>query len=103
MDVHKRLEQLLKERKWTRYRLGKECDLSDSTITNIFKRGNTPTIYTLETICKGLNITISQFFAEDEMVELNPELKELFDEWIFLTAKQKEAVLQLIKTMHNEK
>ncbi|MBE7045666.1 MAG: helix-turn-helix transcriptional regulator [Ruminococcaceae bacterium] len=102
MDTHKRLEQLLEERGWSRYRLAKESGLSESTIANILKRGNVPSIATLELICKGLKITISQFFAENDMVEISPELKELFDAWVFLSAEQKEAALQMIKAMKNK-
>ena len=45
---------------------------------------------------------MSQFLAENETVELSPELKELFDEWKFLTSKQKNAVLQVIKAMKHK-
>ncbi len=102
MDVHVRLRQLLQERGWTEYRLSKECGLSQSTIGNIFRRNNVPSIATLETICKGFGITLSQFFAEGEMVEFTPELKELFDNWVNLTPNQKAAVLQLLKAMNHD-
>mgnify|MGYP002733533738 CR=1 FL=1 len=102
MDVHVRLRQLLQERGWTEYRLSKECGLSQSTIGNIFRRNNVPSIATLETICKGFGITMSQFFAEGEMVEFTPELKELFDNWVNLTPNQKAAVLQLLKAMNHD-
>jgi len=102
MDTHKRLQQLLDERGWTRYKLAKESGLSEATIANIFKRGNVPSIATLETICNGFKITMSQFFTDNNLVELSPELKELFDEWVFLTSEQKTAVLQIIKAMKNK-
>ena len=89
MDVHKRLRQLLNERGWTEYRLSKKCGLSESTLANIFRRNTMPSITTLEAICNGFGITLSQFFAENEMVELTPELKNLFDKWISLTPEQK--------------
>lgn len=97
LDTHKRLRMLLAERGWTEYRLAKEAKLSESTIMNVFRRNATPSIPTLEAICRGLGITVSQFFAENEMVELNPELKELFDRWVFLTPRQKNAVLGIIE------
>lgn len=53
-------------------------------------------------ICKGLNISLSEFFAEDDMIECSPELMELHDEWKFLTQKQKNLVLELIKEMRNK-
>ena len=101
MDTHKRLQQLLDERGWTRYRLAKESGLSESTIANIFKRGNVPSFATLEVICDGFKITLAKFFAENKTVELSDELKELFDEWVFLSPEQKNAVMQMIKAMKN--
>lgn len=101
MDTHERLQQLLKERGWSEYRLAKSCGLSESTIANIFRRNTLPSIATLETICGGFGITLSQFFAEGEMVELTPELKELFDGWAYLTPEQKDAVARVIKSMNN--
>lgn len=102
MDVHERLMQLLKERGWTEYRLAKECGLSDSTIHNIYKRNTSPSIPTLEIICRGFGITLSQFFAEDEMVEMTPELKTLFDGWRPLTPQQKEAVLTVVQAFASD-
>lgn len=101
MDTHERLQQLLKERGWSEYRLAKSCGLSESTIANIFRRNTLPSIATLETICGGFGITLSQFFAEGEMVELTPKLKELFDGWAYLTPEQKDAVARVIKAMNN--
>lgn len=101
MDTHERLRQLLQERSWTEYRLAKNCGLSESTIANIYRRNSVPSIATLEAICKGFGITMSQFFAEGEMVELSPELKSLFDDWVNLTPEQKKAASQMLKAMKN--
>lgn len=57
---------------------------------------------TLEAICKGMGITMAQFFAEGDMVEMTPDLKELFDVWVNLTPKTKSAVLQMLKSMKEE-
>lgn len=100
MDVHAKLRKLMNDRGWTEYRLSKACGLSESTLANIFKRNTMPSISTLESICNGFGITLSQFFADNEMVELTPELKELFDNWAVLTPVQKAAVNQMIKSMN---
>ena len=91
----------MKEREWTEDRLSKECGLSESTLANIFRRNTVPSITTLETICDAFGITLSQFFAEGEMVELTPELKVLFENWVSLTADQKEAALHMIQALNN--
>ena len=102
MDVNKRIQALMKERGWTPYRLAKESGLSDATVGNLFRRNTVPSMTTLEAICGGLGITLSQFFAEGEMVELTPELKELFEDWVNLTADQKEAARQMLKAMRRD-
>lgn len=102
MDTHERLRRLLAERGWSVYRLAVNCGLSESTLANIFKRNTVPSVATLEAICNGFGITLSQFFAENEMVELTPELKELFDNWVNLTIEQKSAIQQLLKSMQKD-
>lgn len=103
LDTLARLRQLLEERGWTEYRLARASGLSDSTIKNIYKRNTQPTIDTLETICRGFGITLSQFFADEEMVELTPELKELFTGWVSLTPEQKKAVLTMVTAFNHDK
>ena len=102
MDVLERLRGLLDERGWTEYRLAKECGLSESTIANIFRRNSVPSITTLESICNGFGITLSQFFADGDMVELTPQAKELFDNWVTLTPEQKNAVLTMVRTFNHK-
>lgn len=99
MDVNSKIKKIMDERGWTTYRLAKEAGISDATIGNLFRRNTQPTIPTLEAICKGFNITLSQFFAEGDMVEITPELKELFEDWVNLTVDQKEAVRKMLKAM----
>ena len=101
MDIHKKLRDLMVEKGWTEYRLAKASGLSESTIANIFKRNTMPSISTLESICSGFGITLSQFFAENAMVELTPDLKDLFDSWVTLTPDQKAAIKQTMKSMHS--
>ena len=102
MDVNEKLRKMLTNRGWTEYKMSKYSGLSESTIGNIFSRNTVPSIATLESICKAFGITLSQFFSDDdgELVELNDELKELFNDWMTLSKEQKEAVSQLLKTMN---
>ena len=98
MDILKRLIALQKHYGWTDYKIAKEAGLSPNTVSNIYRRGNTPNLATLEAICNAFNITMAQFFAEDDLVELTPELRELFDRWSALSDAQKAAIWQIIKT-----
>lgn len=98
MDVILKLKQLQQQKDWSDYRLARKSNLSESTIANIYKRNTMPTITTLEAICKGFGITLAQFFAEDDLIEMTPSLKELVDAWIPLTPAQKDTVLIVAKS-----
>ena len=96
MDAKARIRELMAERKWSEYRLAIASGLSQSTVANIFNRNTTPSVATLESICAGFGITLAQFFADGEMVELTEEQREMFSAWSTLTKEQKEALQQLI-------
>ena len=77
MDVLKRLDDLMKERGWSDYRLAQNSKLSSSTIANIRSRNTVPSVVTLESICNAFGITLAQFFADNQtMVHLTPEQRE---------------------------
>lgn len=99
MDAKERIRELMQERKWTEYRLAIASGLSQSTVANIFNRNTTPSVVTLEAICQGFGITLAQFFAEGDMVELSEEQKEMFNAWSTLTKEQKDVLYQLIRVM----
>ena len=99
MDAKARIKELMAERNWSEYRLAIASGLSQSTVANIFNRNTTPSVATLESICAGFGITLAQFFAEGDMVELTAEQKEMFLAWSSLSKDQKEVLNQLIRVM----
>ena len=91
MDVLERLQALMNARGWTMYRLAKESGLTESTIANIYRRNAIPSIDTL-----------SQFFADGELVELSPELRAVFESWRTLTPEQKDATLRMMQAFNHD-
>ncbi len=98
-DVIARLQFLLAERGWTRYRLAKESGIPHSTLTNLWRRANTPTIATLEDICRALGITMAEFFTLpcNDAPALSAEQRTLLARWSRLTAEQRASFLQLMQ------
>ena len=82
MDALRKINRMRLERGWSVYRLSVESDLPQSTLINMFNRETQPSIATLEALCKGLGITLADFFAEDEeeqgKVLSKDELNDLF-------------------------
>ncbi len=101
MDIRKRLMELQQQRGWSDYKIAKEAGLSPNTVSNIYRRGNTPSLVTLEALCKAFGMTMAQFFSEGDMIEVTPELRELFEKWMALSPEQKEALWKIIKTYEN--
>ncbi len=99
VDIHARLRKLLQSRGWTTYRLALNCGLSHATIANIYKRNTVPSVSTLEAICGAFGITLAQFFAEGELVEVTPELREVFARWTDLTPRQKALILEMLRVL----
>lgn len=65
-NAQNRIRQLMAERGWTIYRLAQESKLSQTTISNIFKRNNQPSLPTVNAICDACGITLAQFFTEND-------------------------------------
>lgn len=61
-DILLKINSLCEERNWSLYRLAKESDIPYSSLNNMFSRNTQPTIHTLEKMCLGLGITMSEFF-----------------------------------------
>ncbi len=100
MDVLERIALLRDERGWTNYKLAKVTGISQTTIGHMFSRNTQPTIATLELICAGLGITLSQFFSDEHgMVSLNDEQRDLLDKWSTIPKDQKATLLELLSTM----
>ena len=99
-DVLKEITRLREKRKWSKYDLAKRSGLAQSTISTWYRKNQIPTIQTLDKVCHGLGITLSQFFAEgDDAVSLTPEQKELLDNWSALTETQQRLFIELFKNI----
>lgn len=96
-DVQKRIHQLMEARGWTEYKLAKAADLSQSTVSHLFKRNNAPTYSTMKAVCRAFGITMAQFFAEEgEPVVLTPEQQEWLRLWGTLNNEQRQIIKSTI-------
>ncbi len=100
MDTKARLKQLMNEREWTIYRLAKESGVAWTTIRNMFVRDTDPSIQTLESLCKGFGITLSQFFDSKNNPGLSSEQSHLIQEWNKLEKKDKQLILNLVESLN---
>lgn len=81
-DVIGHIKDLCKERGWSYYRLAMQAKIPYSTLNNMLHRDNIPTIPTLQKICDGMGISLSDFFADEigeaHLTQNQTEVLELF-------------------------
>ena len=100
MDILGRIKQFRDTRGWSNYRLAKESGISEGSLNNMFRLNNQPSMPTLEALCKGFGISITQFFAEgNDAVVLNEEQREMLAVWDTLNKEQKIALLEFLKKL----
>lgn len=61
-EVLDRIQYFLEFKHWTLYKLAKESGVPYSSLNNSFHKKTTPTFFTLQKICNGLGISLSEFF-----------------------------------------
>lgn len=99
-DVLAEITRMRLKRKWSEYELAQHAGLSQSTISTWYRKNQVPTIQTLEKVCCGFGISLSQFFAaDDDVVDLTAKQKELLDCWSALTDTQQALFLELFKNI----
>ena len=93
-----KIEQLCERKNISRYRLAQKSGIAQSSISTLLNRKSVPTIQTLEKICDGLDITLAQFFTEDEEYpDLTSDQKQLLSDWNAMDDHQKELVKAYIQ------
>lgn len=100
MDVLSQIDRLRLERGWSEYRLAVASGIAQSTISSWYRKGMLPSAGSLEKLCKGLGVSMSQFFSEEgEMGTLPEEQRQLLANWNRLLPEQRAALLALIETI----
>lgn len=98
MDIIKRINDLKTERNWSTNYLAMEAGITQSTLSSILNRNSPPKIETLQSICNAFGLTLSQFFLEDEKIEiLNDTEREMLQLFRKLSPKQQKALIQVFE------
>lgn len=101
-EVLIKIKALMSERNWTLYRLAERSGVSQSTLSNLFRRNNLPTITTLEAICKAFGISVADFFANGQNPTiLTADQQALLEEYGLLSQDQRKALIQFLKVLNN--
>lgn len=99
-DILAEITRLRLMRGWSEYDLAKNSGLTQSTISTWYRKNQIPTVRTLDKVCKGLGITLSQLFDESgEAVPLSAEQQKMLNCWSALNPKQRSIIIELLENM----
>lgn len=98
-DILKKINEEKEKRNWTEYELAQNCGLTQSTISTWYRRNLQPSVSSIERICAGLGISLSEFFNEsDEQTILTPEEADVLDLFQKLSPEQRKTTLAMIRS-----
>ena len=70
--VRDRILMIKKQKKLSFYRIAKDGNLADSTLSNLKDLSNTnPGIVNIAKVCKGLGVSIGEFFSDSSFFEID--------------------------------
>ena len=101
MDILDKIDFLRQQRGWTIYKLADESGITQSTLANMFARKSTPSISTLYQICNAFDISLSDFFKEDNFEKLEIE-NTFICKYNKLNTQDKEFIIKLIDLMNKK-
>ena len=74
--VRQRIIELCQERDMTINALANKSGVTQSTVNNIIsRRNNSTTVATIQKLCDGLGMTITEFFQSDLFSNIEQEIK----------------------------
>ncbi len=79
--ILEKIEELMAEHEFTKYRLAKLSGIKKSTITTIFTKRSTVSVYNLSKMCKAFDLTLSEFFAMLEGEPRTDRIQNFPVEW----------------------
>ncbi|KXS49394.1 Helix-turn-helix domain-containing protein [Halanaerobium congolense] len=99
MNIGKRLKKYRNQRGLSQKRLSNHTGISQSFISSIESNKQSPTITTLERICRALGITIAAFFSEPNNA-VPDSLRPLLDNARQLSPTQRENLSLFLESLN---
>jgi transcriptional regulator with XRE-family HTH domain len=95
-----RIAELCRKRGYTKYRLAQLTGITQTALGNMLNQKSMPTMANLGKICDAFEITIAQFFSDDESrLDLTKEQKEILEIWDGLDEKEREIFMTFIRSL----
>ena len=103
-NVADRVLELCKARSWSLYWLAHEADMPYSSLSTVLYKTASPSLVSIEKICSGFGITLSQFFSEgNELAKLTADERECLLYWKQVDSDDKRLVFAYMQALLDSK
>ena len=65
VDMQNRIEEILKDKGWSRYKLSQEMGVTDTQVKRLLERETYPNLQTIVSVCRAFDMTVGDFFSFD--------------------------------------
>ena len=97
-DSLERIQELCSERNWSYYQLSKVSGIAYSTLSTMINKHNAPSLPTLQKLCNGFGISITDFFEPDRSSSLlTDDQAECLSLFTALSPEDKKLALAYLK------
>ena len=96
-----KIENIREQKGLSVYKLTELSGLSETTIYSWYTKGAIPSITALNSVCKVLDITMSELFSTNDKEFLGAQEEILLSDFRKLNADQRNLILQLIHEISN--
>ena len=97
MNIVQKIDKIRVKKGWSFYKLAQESGLTQQTFTKWISGKSVPTLPALESICKAFDISLANLFSDNELVELTPDTKFIFENWNYLSNNEKNSIKIIVE------
>lgn len=101
--VLKRIDELCKERNWSRNELAASANLSSGMIYQWFNSDRMPSYKSIEMLCDTLDISLCEFFAESKADKISVKVSKLLKMIEKLSENEIDTIMHLAETFLKNK
>ena len=97
-DSLERIRELCEERNWSYYQLSKVSGICNSTLSTMINKHNAPSLPTLQKLCQGFGISLTDFFEPDRSISsLTDDQAECLSLFTALSPEDKRLAIAYLK------
>lgn len=95
MDIVARIFALMSEKNWSTYDLANHANLTQSTVSSLFRKQSLPTLKTLSAICEAFEMSLADFFGQKHIDNDDTIVSSFYK----LSKKSQDVILYLLEKL----